>query len=141
MRVTTAFNRMLAISGASVASVTFASEGIVVGLRRRRSKHRCPCGWRTWSTYDHSIRRWRHLDLGSTRCFLEAGICRIDCARCGRVRTEEVPFPRDADLAGQHAPQHTAVDQQDEDAESHLSPVAVDEAAHCEVDDPAEDQR
>ncbi len=94
MRVTTSFNKMLAIGGASVASVTFAPDGIVVGVRRRRSKHRCPCGWRTWAIYDRSVRRWRHLDLGAARCFLEAEICRIECRRCQRVRTEEVPWAR-----------------------------------------------
>lgn len=94
MRVTTSFNKMLAIGGASVASVTFAAAGIVVGLRRRRAKHRCPCGWATWAIYNRSVRRWRHLDLGATRCFLEAEIARIDCRRCGRVRTEEVPWAR-----------------------------------------------
>jgi transposase len=94
MRVTTAFNKMLGFVGASVASVTFAPEGIVLGVRRRRAKHRCPCGWKTWSIYDRSLRRWRHLDLGATRCFLEAEICRIDCRRCHRVRTEEVPWAR-----------------------------------------------
>jgi transposase len=94
MRVTTAFNKMLGLVGASVATVTFAPEGIVLGLRRQRAKHRCPCGWKTWSIYDRSLRRWRHLDLGATRCFLEAEICRIDCRRCHRVRTEEVPWAR-----------------------------------------------
>lgn len=94
MRVTTAFNKMLAIAGASVRSVTFAPEGIVVGLRRRRAKHRCPCGQKTWAIYDRSVRRWRHLDLGATKCWLEAEIVRIDCRCCGRVRTEEVPWAR-----------------------------------------------
>ena len=94
MRVTTAFNKMLGLVGASVASVTFAPEGIVVGLRRRRAKHRCPCGWTTWAIYDRSVRRWRHLDLGAAKCLLEAEICRIRCRRCGRVRTEEVPWAR-----------------------------------------------
>jgi len=94
VRVTTAFNKMLAIAGASVAAVTFSPDGVVVTLRRRRGKHRCPCGWKTWALYDRHMRRWRHLDLGATRCFLEAEICRIDCRRCGRVRTEEVPWAR-----------------------------------------------
>jgi transposase len=94
VRVTTAFNKMLAIVGASAAAVVFTPEGIVVSLRRRRAKHRCPCGWKTWSIYDRSLRRWRHLDLGATRCFLEAEIVRIHCRRCGRVRTEEVPWAR-----------------------------------------------
>jgi transposase len=94
MRVTTAFNKMLGLVGASVATVAFTPEGIVLGLRRRRAKHRCPCGWRTWAIYDRSVRRWRHLDLGATRCFLEAEIARIHCRSCGRVRTEEVPWAR-----------------------------------------------
>ncbi|HEY3843142.1 MAG TPA: hypothetical protein VGL48_07800 [Acidimicrobiales bacterium] len=64
MRVTTAFNKMLGLGGAAVVTVTFTPEGIVVGLRRRRAKHRCPCGQMTWSIYDRSVRRWRHLDLG-----------------------------------------------------------------------------
>jgi len=42
MRVTTAFNKMLGISGASVTEVTFGADGVVVRLRRRRAKHRCP---------------------------------------------------------------------------------------------------
>ena len=94
MRVTTAFNRMLAIVGATVASVVFAPEGVVVGLRRRRSKLVCPCGWKTWAVYDRSTRRWRHLDLGASKLFLEAEIRRLDCRRCQRVRTEVVPWAR-----------------------------------------------
>jgi hypothetical protein len=35
MRVTTAFNRMLAVPGASVTSVSFGADGVVVRLRRR----------------------------------------------------------------------------------------------------------
>ena len=67
MRATTAFNKMLGIVGASVQRVTFTPDGIVVGLRRRRAKYRCPCGWKTRAIYDRSVRRWRHLDLGSAR--------------------------------------------------------------------------
>ena len=94
MRVTTAFNRMLAIAGASVASVVFAPEGVVVGLRRRRRKLVCPCGWKTRAVYDRSVRRWRHPDLGGSRLWLEGEIRRLDCRRCRRVRTEVVPWAR-----------------------------------------------
>lgn len=94
MRVTTAFNKMLAIPGAWVASVVFAPEGVVVGLRRRRRRPICPCGWKGRAVYDRSLRRWRHLDLGAVKLFLEAEIRRIHCRRCGRVRTEEVPWAR-----------------------------------------------
>jgi transposase len=94
VRVCTAFNKILAIPGASVAGVEFARTGVVVSIRRRRRKHACPCGWRTWAIYDRHVRRWRHLDLGASRCELEAEIARIDCRRCGRVRTEVVPWAR-----------------------------------------------
>lgn len=80
--------------GASVVSVTFAPEGVVVGVRRRRRKLVCPCGWKTRAVYDRSVRRWRHLDLGGSRLWLEGEIRRLDCRRCGRVRTEVVPWAR-----------------------------------------------
>ena len=95
MRATTAFNRMLAIAGATVARVSFTPQGIVIGLRRRSRKLRCPaCGLRTGAAYDRSVRRWRHLDLGASRLWLEAEIRRLHCQRCDRVLTEEVPWAR-----------------------------------------------
>jgi transposase len=94
VRVSTAFNKLLAIVGATVAAVTFTPAGIVVGLRRRRSKLVCPCGWKTWSVYDRHVRRWRHLDLAGTKLWLEAEIRRLHCRRCQRVRTEVVPWAR-----------------------------------------------
>ncbi len=94
MRVTTAFNKLLAIVGASVVSVTFAPEGVVVGLRRRRRRPVCPCGWKGRAIHDRSTRRWRHLDLGASKLFLEAEIRRIHCHRCDRVRTEAVDWAR-----------------------------------------------
>ncbi|MBK5229099.1 MAG: transposase [Actinobacteria bacterium] len=87
MRVTTAFNEMLAIPGATVADVSFTPEGVVVGLRRRAKVLTCPCGFRTRATYDSSIRRWRHLDLGACRLLLESEIRQLECPRCKRVRT------------------------------------------------------
>lgn len=93
MRVSTAFNRMLALDGVSVTTVAFTGEGIVVGLRRRARRHRCPCGRRA-PGYDRSTRRWRHLDLAACKLWLEAEIWRVHCRACGRVRTEEVPWAR-----------------------------------------------
>lgn len=95
MRVCTAFNRILALPGAAVTSVEFTDQGLVVGLRRsRRRKLVCPCGSKTWARYDSSRRRWRHLDFGATRVFVEADVFRLDCRDCGRVRTEQVPWAR-----------------------------------------------
>jgi transposase len=94
VRVTTAFNRMLCIPGATVVSVSFGPDGVVVGLRSRAQRLRCACGFSTRSRYDTSRRRWRHLDVGACRLWLEADIRRLACRRCGRVRTEEVPWAR-----------------------------------------------
>jgi transposase len=95
VRVSTAFNRMLAIPGATVAGVAFTPAGVVLTLRRRATKLRCPaCGQATRATYDRSTRRWRHLDLGASRLYLEAEIRRLRCTRCDRVLTEEVPWAR-----------------------------------------------
>ena len=94
MRVTTAFNKMLSIPGASVASVEFTPVGVIVGLRRRKSRPRCPCGWKGSGVYDTSERTWRHLDLGSSKLLLRARIRRLHCRRCDRVRTEQVPWAR-----------------------------------------------
>lgn len=94
MRVSTAFNKMLAIPGATVITVEFSPGGIVVGLRRRQKRLTCPCGLRTTAVYDRSTRRWRHLDLGASRLMLQAEVRRLFCLRCRRVRTEEVPWAR-----------------------------------------------
>lgn len=94
MRVSTAFNRMLAIPGASVRSVAFTPDGLVIGVARRFRRLTCPCGASTSSCYDRSTRRWRHLDAGGHRVFIEAEIRRLRCASCRCVRTEVVPWAR-----------------------------------------------
>ena len=85
---------MLEIPGAWVESVAFAPEGVVVGLRSRCRRVRCPCGFSTRARYDCSRRRWRHLDLGACRLWLEADVRRLRCESCRRVRTEDVPWAR-----------------------------------------------
>lgn len=95
MRVTTAFNKMLAIPGAWVSSVEFTPVGVVIGLRRRCRRLSCPvCGFRSSARYDARTRRWRHLDLGSCKLWLQADIRRLHCVRCARVVTESVPWAR-----------------------------------------------
>ena len=94
MRVTTAFNRLLALPGAFVTDVEFGDEAIVVAVRRRSRRLVCPCGFSTRFAYDRSVRRWRHLDLGIHKVLIEAEIRRLHCGRCDRVRTEQVPWAR-----------------------------------------------
>lgn len=94
MRVTTAFNRVLDIPDADVVSVEIDDGEIVVGLRSRSRKLRCPCGYTTWARYDsRGRRRWRHVDVAHRLLWLEAEIRRVDCPSCG-VRTEDVPWAR-----------------------------------------------
>jgi transposase len=94
VRLTTAFNRLLQLPGASVESVAFTDRGLIIGLRRRRRRMLCPCSRTVRARYDTSRRRWRHLDFGACQVWLEADIHRVDCRTCGRVRTEQVPWAR-----------------------------------------------
>ena len=51
------------------------------------------CGHTTRSTYDRSIRSWRHLDALRTRVDLRCEVRRIDCPACGVVAAQ-VPWAR-----------------------------------------------
>jgi transposase len=94
VRVTTVFNRVLGLDGASVVGVASTDGVTVVRLRRRARLHRCPCGVRVSGRYDRSARRWRHLDACGVMVWLEAEVARIWCPVCQRVRTEQVPWAR-----------------------------------------------
>lgn len=94
MRVTTAFNRMLELPGASVTGVSFERAGVVVRVRLRRRRRVCGrCGQVVNVTHETGVRRWRHLDLGGSRCFIECDLRRVRCPDCG-VKVEGVPFAR-----------------------------------------------
>ncbi|MGA9678969.1 MAG: ISL3 family transposase [Mycobacterium sp.] len=93
MRVSTAFNRLLQIPGASVIDVAIKERDVEVFLRPRARLLRCPCGKQVRAVYDRRRRRWRHLDLGRCRLWLVYEIRRLNCPDCG-VRTEEVPWAR-----------------------------------------------
>lgn len=93
VRVSTAFNRLLQIPGASVVDVSIGDRDVEVTLRPRARLLRCPCGKRLRTSYDRRRRRWRHLDLERHRLWLVYTIRRLDCPTCG-IRTEEVPWAR-----------------------------------------------
>jgi transposase len=95
MRVSTAFKRLLRLPGASVADVSFSSEGVVVTVRLKRRRRVCgECGQTgRLEIHDRRVKRWRHLDLGASRCFIEAELRRLRCRDCG-VRLEAVPWAR-----------------------------------------------
>jgi transposase len=96
VRVTTAFNRLLCLPGASVVDVCFGGEGVIVTVRLRRRRRVCArCGQtgRRLEIHDRRIKRWRHLDLGATRCVIECELRLLRCPDCG-VRMEPVPWAR-----------------------------------------------
>ena len=83
MRVSTAFNRLLQIPGASVTDVVIGDRDVEVILPPRARLLRCPCGMLAKAFYDRRRRRWRHLDLGRHRLWLVYEIRRLDCPDCG----------------------------------------------------------
>ena len=94
MRVTTAFK--LRLPGASVVDVGFSAEGVLVRVRLRRRRRVCSgCGQtgRHLQVHDRRVKRWRHLDLGASRCVIECELRLLRCRDCG-VRMEPVPWAR-----------------------------------------------
>jgi transposase len=96
VRVTTAFKRLLRLPGAAVVDVCFAGEGVIVTVRLTRRRRVCSvCGQtgRHLEIHDRRVKRWRHLDVGSTRCVIECELRLLRCPDCG-VRFEAVPWAR-----------------------------------------------
>ena len=88
MRWTKVWARLLGIAGAIVERVDFEGEDLVVRVHLdHRRRLRCGiCGKRARS-FDSGggPRRWRALDLGSSRCYLEAPAPRVRCQQHGVV--------------------------------------------------------
>lgn len=94
VRITTGFNRMLRLQGASVQDVAFGSEGVVVTVRLRRRRRVCSgCGAEGLEIKDRRVKRWRHLDLGACRCVIECELRRLRCPGCGDL-LEHVEWAR-----------------------------------------------
>jgi transposase len=94
VRVTTAFNRMLALPGAWVTDVAFGVEGVIVTVALKAKNPLCSgCGARGLGIKEHRVKGWRHLDLGGTRCRIECLLRRLYCPGCGDVY-ELVPWAR-----------------------------------------------
>jgi transposase len=96
VRDTTAFKRLMDLSGVTVSDVDFQPAKVVVTVKLRSQKLCCPeCGFTTKARYDTRpvASVWRHLDLGHWRLEVRAVLRRIDCPTHG-ARTEGVPFAR-----------------------------------------------
>jgi transposase len=96
VRITTALNRLLRLRGASVIDVSITAEAIIVTVRLRRRRRVCSgCGQtgRHLQVHGRRVKRWRHLDLGASRCIIECELRRLRCAACG-IHLEPVPWAR-----------------------------------------------
>nr|WP_083877195.1 helix-turn-helix domain-containing protein [Gordonia rhizosphera] len=100
LRVVRILLKALRIARGRVIGAEFTADdhGPLVLVRveaHARARSRCPHCNRVCGGYDRAdrARRWRHLDIGGTRCFSEARVSRLRCARHGVV-TEKVPWAR-----------------------------------------------
>jgi transposase len=97
VRTTTAFKRLLRLDGAAIVDVSFTVEGVIVTVRLRRRRRvgaRCGQTGSQLEVHDRRVKRWRHLDLGSTRCIIESELRLLRCPDCRVVRAEPVPWAR-----------------------------------------------
>ena len=93
MRFTTAFNRLLRLP-LGYRCVSFGVEGVIVTCRLRRRRRVCStCGQLGVQIHSRRVKRWRHLDLASTRCVIECELLRLLCPACD-VRYQAVPWAR-----------------------------------------------
>ena len=51
------------------------------------------CGQVGAQLHSRRVKRWRHVDLGASRCVIECELRRLLCPDCG-VRYEAVPWAR-----------------------------------------------
>jgi len=98
VRSTTLWARLLGLVKAVVEDVTFDEddECVVVSVRpRKATKRRCGRCGRRCPGYDQGDgrRRWRALDLGTIRAYLEADSPRVRCPEHGVVAAQ-VPWAR-----------------------------------------------
>jgi transposase len=85
----------LRLPGASVIDVSFGADGVIVTVRLRRQRRVCSrCGQTgRLAIHGRRVKRWRHLDLGASRCIIECELRRLWCRSCG-AQFEAVPWAR-----------------------------------------------
>lgn len=98
MRNTRVWERACGLERTVVEGVDFddAAQAVVVSVRpNAKARGRCGRCWRRSPRYDHGEgrRRWRALDLGTTKVFLEADAPRVQCRTHGPT-VAAVPWAR-----------------------------------------------
>jgi transposase len=102
LRIGSVLQKLLGIDHLVVLGVDFEdqidTQVWVVRVRAfKQRQSRCPKCDKRCAGYDQpaQVRRWRHLDLGAFKYYLEAAVRRIECPEHG-VLTESVPWARPA---------------------------------------------
>ncbi len=96
MRGVRVWARLLSVEQTVIEDVDFDGEAVVIAVRPGwRQRRRCGVCGRRCPGYDagEGRRRWRTLDLGTARCYLEAEAPRVSCRRHGVV-VAAVPWAR-----------------------------------------------
>lgn len=94
MRATTLLKKLLPFSRLILNQVRFAADGSIVVRATIRGKPRCAtCGIkRPIHQTEAALQRWRHLDLGCRRFYIESTVRRVACKKCGTTAAELVPW-------------------------------------------------
>lgn len=86
----------LSLTETVVRSARIEGDFVVVAVRPYKSRsRRCPVCGRACAVYDGrpAPRRWRALDVGASKCYLEYAPARVECPEHG-VHVESVPWAR-----------------------------------------------
>ena len=95
MRVTTLFNKLLNLQGLWVQGFEFEGDDLVLYVRVRARRMRCPhCDTACSGNRSGSPRRWRHLGIWGRSVWIAAFIRRFRCPTCEATVTESVPWAR-----------------------------------------------
>ena len=89
-------SKLLMLALTVVKSCEFDGDDLIVSVRPRKSRLcRCPHCGRKAPVHDvpSDPRRWRALDLGQTKVYLEYRLPRVKCGECG-VHAAGVPWAR-----------------------------------------------
>lgn len=96
MRVTTLLKKLLGIKHVVVDDFQIEDGELILLVRPRWRKRRCSHCGRCCPGYDQlDPRRWRHLDWGGVRIWLQYPPRRVNCPHC-KVVTEKVPWAASA---------------------------------------------
>ena len=97
MHATTLLKKLLPFTRMILSDISWRDDGSIVVRAQVRGKPRCStCGIKRPIHQspggEAGLSRWRHMDLGCRRLFIEAALRRVDCKKCGTCSVEQVAW-------------------------------------------------